>query len=378
MSITVPDEPALARPWSLRRGRAVLACTLLVGLAAAARADEGVCDVRAPRVVAIGDIHGAYDNFVQVLQMAGLVNEDAHWIGGTTHLVQTGDFTDRGPDTRDVMDLLMRLEKEAEKAGGRAHVLLGNHEVMNILGDLRYVNPEEYESFRTGDSMRRLQRFYREAVDAARDRARARGEPFDADAYRKKLEAEAPLGFVERTRAFSEEGEYGRWLRGLNVVARVNDVVFLHGGLTPEVAELGCREINKRVRREITRDFDETRRQPGETLAAGGDGPLWYRGLASEDEDAFEAKLEQILEEMKARAIVVAHTVTKTGRIQARFDGRVVMIDVGMSPAYRGALAALEITGDGTVAGLYPNARAIISMPPAGPALPDQARAGQR
>ena len=78
--------------------------------------------------------------------VAGVADEDGHWVAGTTHLVQTGDFTDRGKDTRKVMDLLRRLQKEAKDAGGRAHVLLGNHEIMNILGDLRYVDPEEYES----------------------------------------------------------------------------------------------------------------------------------------------------------------------------------------------------------------------------------------
>jgi hypothetical protein len=144
------------------------------------------------------------------------------------------------------------------------------------------------------------------------------------------------------------------------------------------VARLGCEEINKRIHREINRDFDKTRRQPGMTLAASGSGPLWYRGLAKEDEDAFAPELERILTEMDARAIVVAHTVTKTGRIQSRFGGRVVMIDVGMSPAYRGSLAALEIAGDGMVSAVYPDARAIILMPPEGSALPAAATAGER
>jgi hypothetical protein len=345
----------------------VLVLALLLGPPAASWAED-VCNVEAPRVVAVGDIHGSYDNFVEVLRMAGIVDEDAHWTGGTTHLVQTGDFTDRGKDTRKVMDLLKRLQKEAKDAGGRAHILLGNHEVMNILGDLRSVNTEEYESFRTMDSMRRIQRFYASALSSAADRARAAGQEFDEGAFRKKLEEEAPLGFVERTRAFSKDGEYGRWLRDLPVVARVNGVVFLHGGLTPETAALGCESINSRVHRELNEGFDETRAQPGATLAASGAGPLWYRGLATEDETVYAPALEQILEGMDARAIVVAHTVTKTGKIQSRFDGRVVMIDVGMAPAYHDSLAALEVAGDGTVSALYPDSRAVISMPPAGPA----------
>jgi hypothetical protein len=356
----------------------LLVVALLLGAPVPSFSAENVCNVEAPRVVAVGDIHAAYDNFVEVLRMAGIVDEDTHWAGGTTHLVQTGDFTDRGKDTRKVMDLLQRLQKEAREAGGRAHILLGNHEVMNILGDLRYVDPEEYETFQTMDSVRRIQRFYREALARARDRARAAGEEFDEEAYRRKLEEEAPLGFVERTRAFSKDGEYGRWMRGLPAVARVNGVVFLHGGLTPEVAALGCKGINKKVRRELTKDVDKTRANPGTTLAAGGDGPLWYRGLASEDEVDYASRLERTLAAMDARAIVVAHTVTKTGRIQARFDGRVIMIDVGMAPAYRGSLAALEVAGDGTISALYPDSRAVISMPPAEQAAPETATGGAR
>jgi hypothetical protein len=356
----------------------LLAVSLLL-VAPASLAAEDVCKVEAPRVVAVGDIHGSYDNFVEVLRMAGLVDDHAHWTGGTTHLVQTGDFTDRGKDTRKVMDLLRRLQKEAKEAGGRAHILLGNHEVMNILGDLRYVNPEEYESFRTMDSMRRLQRFYGNALIRARERAEAAGEDFDEDAFRKKLEKEAPIGFVERARAFSKDGEYGRWLRELDVVARVNGVVFLHGGLTPEVAALGCEGINKKVRRELNREVDETLATPGATLAAGGSGPLWYRGLATEDETTYEPTLSKILEDMDARAVVVAHTVTKNGKIQTRFGGRVVMIDVGMSPAYLGSLAALEIGPDGAMSALYPESRVAIEVPGEVPSAPaESAVAGQQ
>ena len=61
------------------------------------------------RIVAIGDIHGAYDNFVAILKNTGLVDEKLRWTGGKTHLVQMGDVVDRGPDSRKCMDLLMKL-----------------------------------------------------------------------------------------------------------------------------------------------------------------------------------------------------------------------------------------------------------------------------
>ncbi len=95
-----------------------------------------------PRIVAIGDIHGAYDNFVALLKNAGLVDDKLRWIGGKTHLVQTGDVLDRGPDSRKCMDLLIKLEQQAEQVGGQVHALIGNHEAMNVLGFLDYVSKE--------------------------------------------------------------------------------------------------------------------------------------------------------------------------------------------------------------------------------------------
>jgi len=99
------------------------------------------------RVVAFGDVHGAYDELVALLRTTGLVGEDLKWTGGTTVAVSLGDLLDRGPDSRRVMDLLMRLQGEAQAAGGRLHVILGNHETMNLLGDLRYLVAEDYAGF---------------------------------------------------------------------------------------------------------------------------------------------------------------------------------------------------------------------------------------
>jgi len=346
--------------------RTLLSLALAATLAVTPSWAEDICDIRnAPRVVAVGDVHGAYDNFVKVLQMMGLVDEDVHWIGGRAHFVQTGDLLDRGIQTREILDLMMRLEKEAKKAGGRVHALLGNHEVMNMMGDLRYVVPEEYEAFRTWRSAALREDFLDRLVSRARKTARSRGEEFDEEAHRAGLEKQAPLGFVERKEAFSANGTYGRWLRKRDAVARIDGVVFLHGGLSPDVAELGCKTINKTLRREITRDFEKTRRDGAGTLSGGDEGPLWYRGLAREDETTFAPALEEILLAMEARAIVVGHTVTVNGRIQRRFEGRVILIDAGMSPAYKGSLAALEIGADGVMTAVHPDKREAIERPAA-------------
>ena len=343
-----------------------LALLFAVLAAATGRAADDPCRVPdAPRVVAVGDVHGAYDGFLTILRFAGIVDAKGRWAGGKAHLVQTGDVLDRGKDARKVLDLLMRLEGEARKAGGRVHALLGNHEVMNMLGDLRYLIPEEYQAYVTPDSERYREAFLRSAAERARAQAKERGEPFDEAAYRAKLLEQVPLGLVERTQALSAEGQYGRWLRQRPVVAKVNGVVFVHGGLTPEVAALGCEAINATVRRELTDDIAKTREAPLATLAAGENGPLWYRGLAKEDETSFLPSLERVLQSLQARAIVVGHTPDGSGRIRSRFGGRAFLIDAGMTESYGGHLAALEVGTDGTIAALYPDRREDLVKPAA-------------
>src|SRR5690606_290431 len=137
-----------------------------------------------------------------VLQDAGVINRRRQWSGGRTQLVQTGDILDRGPHSRKVMDLLITLERQAAKAGGRVHALVGNHEAMNIAGDLRYVSPEEFAAFRTADSRDLRDTAYERLADPARQNDRA---------YREEWEAERPLGWVEHRLAFGSDGKYGRW-----------------------------------------------------------------------------------------------------------------------------------------------------------------------
>src|SRR5688572_28488933 len=191
MKKRTPGSPRFGSLWRLA---SVLPLAVLVAGAADARADDSWDKVA--RVVAVGDVHGDYDQLVAVLRDGGLVDARLRWAGGETHLVQTGDRVDRGAESRKVMDLLMRLEKEARKAGGRVHPLLGNHEAMNMLGDLRYVSPEEFAAFQEPDSQRRRSAVW-ERLLAER---RRRGEPAPTDEDRQRFEAEVPLGWVEHRR----------------------------------------------------------------------------------------------------------------------------------------------------------------------------------
>ena len=99
------------------------------------------------RVVAVGDVHGAYDELVAILEESDLVDDELQWIGGGTHLVMLGDIADRGPRPQACFDLVIRLQQEALASGGRLHFLLGNHEIMNLVGDLRYVSDEDFTSY---------------------------------------------------------------------------------------------------------------------------------------------------------------------------------------------------------------------------------------
>ena len=192
---------------------------LAVAVAAVATADttaqsapESVCRIQtAERIVAVGDVHGAYDRFVAILRAAALVDGRARWVGGRSILVQTGDVLDRGPQSRRVLDLLRQLERDAARAGGQVHALIGNHEVMRLVGHWTDVSAAEYAAFRRHDSDDVRERLYAILSADAAKRARAAQQPFDADAFRRQFQKEIPLGYVEMRQAFGPD----RRVRGL-------------------------------------------------------------------------------------------------------------------------------------------------------------------
>jgi hypothetical protein len=207
----------------------------------------------ASRVVAIGDVHGAYEPLVEILQAADLIDEKQAWSGGDATLVQLGDFTDRGNKVRAVMDLLMRLQEEAARAGGRVIVLLGNHEALNLVGELRDVSTAALLEFATPNESAEQDAEYREVIKAGRLRARLTGAPrpiFD-DAAHETWKRAHPPGTIGYLRALLPDGRYGKWLRGLPTVTVVDDVLFLHAGLDPTHATASPEEINGQVRSEV-------------------------------------------------------------------------------------------------------------------------------
>lgn len=285
----------------------------------------------APRLVAVGDVHGDYEQFVTLLKQAGVINNKAHWIGGTTTLVQTGDVPDRGPDSRKVMELLMSLTAEAKKAGGRVLPLVGNHEAMNVLGDLRYVHPGEYEAFRSSNSPKLQERAWRLLSDST----------LRADtAYRAKWFAEHPLGWVEQRLAFEGNGRYATWIRENNAVVKVGDLLFLHGGVSPKYVDSSIVALNSGVRTALS----GSNTPPKGNMAEDEEGPLWYRGLATGDETLLAAHVDSVLRKFGVSHIVIGHSTTQ-GAIMPRFGGKVILIDAGLSAAYGSHQAVLVVEG---------------------------------
>ena len=322
---------AVTKPQMLLNRRNSLLLLFLVLAATPAVSQDTFQDVQ--RIVAVGDIHGDYNQLVSLLQSAGVIDRKNKWAGGKTHLVQTGDILDRGPDSRKAMDLLIDLEPQALKAGGRVHALLGNHEAMNLYGDLRYVSKEEYASYRAANSAELRDGYFNFLMD---DLKQKKTPPADEAAFRQTFDQEHPLGWVEHLQAFAPQGKYGKWLRQHNAIVKINDVVFLHGGIGPKYASKTIREINETIRAELN---DLARVQNG--MASDDEGPLWYRGLAQGPEASLTEHVEQVLKNYDARHMVIGHTVRAA--VLPRFGGRVITIDVGLSKVYGGPPALLII-----------------------------------
>ncbi|NJN64248.1 MAG: hypothetical protein HC882_04790 [Acidobacteria bacterium] len=229
-----------------------LALSLALSLAGAAREKETWRYEGVSRVVAIGDVHGAFDELTSVLRGVGLIDDQLTWSGGSTHLVMLGDLVDRGPRSIDVLELLIALQPQAKKAGGRVHVVLGNHEAMLLTRDLRYVTEADYPALhrrRTrGGSPGGMERAQGTSV-LSREETSPRRAHFDA-LY--------PPGFFGHLRALSAEGRYGSWLLDQRIAVVIDETLFIHGGLSPVLLEVPPDRLNERAQSEL-RDFASRR-----------------------------------------------------------------------------------------------------------------------
>lgn len=394
---------------------AILACVWLLLVPAPSAFAPG-------RVVAIADVHGAFDEFAAILHDTGLVDDRRAWSGGAATLVQTGDVVDRGARTRECLDLLMELQRQAPRAGGRVVTLLGNHEVMNVIGDLRYVTPAIFKSFASRDAEKRrdaARKEYLAFLKAHAGHGHAAVPPADG-AERKAWEAEHPEGFFELRDAFGPEGTYGTWIRSNRAIAQVGDGVFLHGGINPALEFGTLKELDDRVVADLPAfdamwktladagliwrymTFAEAVRFSEEELAwrqaegpvgelearpallrllgykswitVSADGPLWYRGLGTEPEAKLDASLTALFARLNVKYIVAGHSVVASKQVATRFDSRVFLIDTGMlTEVYAGRASALEIR-DGQFIAHQVGATPRLLPAPAGARTPEPVR----
>lgn len=369
----------------------VVLCGLAMCAATTVRADEATATwTGVERVVAFADVHGAHEELTTLLRSAGVVDAGLRWSGGKAHVVSLGDLLDRGADSRKVMDLLMRLQGEAAAAGGRLHVVLGNHEAMNVLGDLRYVDPGEYAAYAA------------EEDPAERAQAKAAFLARQAGTTEADFARLFPPGYFGHRRMLGPEGRYGQWLLQLPVAVKVNDTVYMHGGPSSVLAGRSLEQLNRdyraalqnylaaeaALRRAGLLHFEDvySRRPdaaaarlaampPGDATTAlaplverfrvaddepllGSRGPNWSRGVAFCNECAEADVLRPWLQAVGATRVVIGHTVARNGTVVSRFDGAVVKLDAGMNRAvYKGHAAVLFSDAAGTrVAYVLPDA----------------------
>ena len=315
------------------------------------------------RIVAVGDLHGDYDAWIAIARAAGLIDARNHWSGGNVTLVQLGDVTDRGPDSLKIIRNLQQLAREAPRRGGRVVSVIGNHEAMNLLGDLRYVTPGEFAAFADRQSAQRRDKVYESNRTRLEAAYRAKDPKLTPEAIRQAWLKETPLGWAEHRFAWSPNGDLGRWAANNPAVVKIGDTLFVHGGLSVEYAPLGIDEINRRVAAAM-RGSDAT----PTGILSDPLGPLWYRGLITRDPQAdpdgaaaaaakprppIEDELTAILAATGAKRIVVCHTPSLSGIVIAN-GGRLVRADSGNSRYYGGPLTWVEIVGDQVTARSVP------------------------
>ena len=253
------------------------------------------------KVIAISDIHGEFDQMIKLLQGNGVIDAQHHWNWGEGHLVIVGDIFDRGDQVTETFWFVHQLEREARIDGGWVHFILGNHESMVLRGDLRYV----HEKYRNTAEMLRI-----------------RGDDL-----------------------FGPETEIGRWLRTKHTIIKINDILFVHGGLSPELVrqDLSIPQVNYFIRegldaRDYSIRFDEKL-----SLLFGSNGPLWYRGYFNGQTTGPVVTLAEVgatLDLYGAQAIVVGHTDVL--ELSMLYEGRVFAIETGLRRGAEGEALVWE------------------------------------
>lgn len=262
------------------------------------------------RLVAVGDVHGDVDAARTALEIAGAIDGGDNWIGGDMVVVQLGDVLDRGDGEKEILDLFAKLVPQAEAAGGRFIMLLGNHELMNADLDLSYVTPVGFSAFEGIPGL-----------DLSDPRVTG-----------------LPVKQRARAAAFMQGGPYARKLAEHNTIVIVGDTLFVHGGILPKHVSYGLDAINYDAKAFLLwNDLSLP------AILDAEDSPVWYRGYG-EPADTNCTTLHKTLKGLGISRMVVAHTPQLDG-ITTDCNDQLFRADVGMSSYYGGPVEVLEIIG---------------------------------
>ena len=257
------------------------------------------------KIVALSDVHGQYDVLIQLLKNQKIIDQNSDWAFGDGHMVMTGDMFDRGHQINEVLWFMYKLDKQASEAGGKLHLLMGNHEQMVMRGDLRYVN----ERYQVAEKL--LNRPYDELYD--------------------------------------NSSEIGQWLRSKNTVVKINDSLFLHGGISSEwiERELTLDKANTLYRANIDKSKEELKQDPLLNFLFLSNGPTWFRGYFKPDFD--ETELDKILSYFEVSRVVVGHTSQE--QVLGLFNNKVLAVDSSIKNGDSGEI--LLIQDNALIRGLY-------------------------
>ncbi|KAK0469706.1 Metallo-dependent phosphatase-like protein [Desarmillaria tabescens] len=298
-------------------------------------------------IIAIGDLHGDLKAAQDVLQLAGVTDESNNWSGDVDILVQTGDIIDRGPDATEIFQLMEKLRRQADSHSGTVVSLLGNHEWMNILGDWRYVPSKEMNT---------------DKVIKERQHLLTKG--WLGQAWKNYYKSAVRLPLHPSVGDTSGGTRYSPVTSSSGALSH-SAISFVHGGLSPTFRCLlpFPTHINSLsdtlLKRAFNQDPQPTPYPPArsfpqldgttsnECQLTADDGPLWYRDWALNSEKEVCAKVDAVLKNTGTRRMVMGHTIQEVTEITARCDGKILLIDTGMSSAYNdgktGLLSALSI-----------------------------------
>lgn len=306
-------------------------------------------------IYVVGDVHGAYSAIVTTLKKISLIDENNLWTGGTAHFVSLGDLMDRGPSSRKVMDLYMNLQTQAIQAGGKFHIVLGNHEIMNLAGDLRYLSEEEVAEFASDETPEQRTLAFERYINWKNLQ--------NTPATLAEFDKQFPKGYFARQHAFSLSGKYGQWLTRLPFVIKINDQIFAHGGLSKKTEKYSIKELNSELsqtlvdyliswqyladnehlshlasykqRREIVDELSQSEHKQ-QFLKTDGhflfsrNSPTWFRGNAICHPFFEQNNLAHRLKQWQAERLWVGHTTSRTKSPLHRLNDTLIIMDTGM------------------------------------------------